>query len=349
MAMILQARVHADDSRTSPVSGQASIVFKHQNFDFGDRISGDRLTHRFSFKNAGDVTLIIEKIDSTCSCTAAVTTSETIHPGRTGSIEVIFETGMRKGPSEQNIMVYSNDPVSPVVTLILKANLLVYLEADPSDLNLGRILPGKTIEKRIHLGGIDIDDVSIDHISIPNRDVDLASTVLVDDLRAQKQPSIEICYSLDGSKMPPGRFRSNLRIECSGSRIPFIEVGLTGEIVPPVSATPSQIELARSDLSSGKVVYVSIASNNEIAFSIESVQCDPVTIDVSWSPTKPSTHHTLRVLIPGSSLDTTVRAWIECRIDHPGQKLVRVPLIVLQGPDQDETGEGAPREVTIES
>ncbi len=340
---------HADEPRLSTPSGvRPSIVFKHQEFDFGNRISGDRLTHRFPFKNNGDTTLIIEKTESTCSCTAAVTTSETIHPGRSGSIEVIFETGMRKGPSEQSIQVFSNDPISPIVTLLLKANLLVYLDADPSDLNLGKILPGATTEKRIRLGGLDIDDVSIDQITIPNHDVYNASIVQVEDLRLQKQPWIEICYSLDGSRMPPGRFRSNLRIECSGSRVPFIEIGLTGEIMTPVCASPVQIELTRSDFSSGKVIHVLISSNDGKAFTIDSIQCDPVTIDASWSPGKPSSNHTLRILIPGNSLDIGQRAWIECRIDHPEQKLVRVPVISLPGLDQGGIGQGAPRDMAIE-
>ena len=50
---------------------------------------------------------------------------EDIQPGETVDLEVTFNSAGRRGTQQKSITIYSNDPVTPVQRLILKASVQV--------------------------------------------------------------------------------------------------------------------------------------------------------------------------------------------------------------------------------
>lgn len=308
-----------------PDNCRAQIRFKHIEYDFGDRVSGDRLSHRFAFKNNGNCDLHIEKIESTCSCTAALSSDDIISPGDSGSIEVIFETGNRTGLSEKQILVFSDDPDSPITILTLHAFLQVYLAVDPVDIHYGRIRSDEIIEKQISITGLDIDDVKIDRISVQNSNLNRAFSMQIDDFRPSKANRLEIRLILDPSKIPGTHFRSNLRIECSGSRIPFLEVGLFGETLGVVYAEPSSVILTEVS-ANGSVVNLEIISQDGIPFRIESANVGSTLIDSSFEATVSSVTRRVRLIIPSAFMQLNKSDTIELKLNHPRQTTLTIPI-----------------------
>lgn len=47
-----------------PISGEAqpSLLFEHENHDFGEVLQGSKLEHTFEFTNSGDQDLLISKL-----------------------------------------------------------------------------------------------------------------------------------------------------------------------------------------------------------------------------------------------------------------------------------------------
>ena len=73
------------------------IEFKKNEIDFGELKQRVRETRFFKFKNTGDDTLKITGIRTTCGCTAAVVSSESIPPGKEGRIEITFSSSTYVG------------------------------------------------------------------------------------------------------------------------------------------------------------------------------------------------------------------------------------------------------------
>jgi len=76
----------------------------------------------FKFKNVGKSPLIIKRIQSTCGCTIPKKPTEPIMPGKTGEIEVKYETNKAGGFSKA-ITIYSNAS-EPVKRLRIKGIVL---------------------------------------------------------------------------------------------------------------------------------------------------------------------------------------------------------------------------------
>lgn len=96
-----------DANNGSAVKGP-KIQFAESSFDFGTVAQGTAVKHVFKFKNVGTDTLRIEKVKTTCGCTAAES-SKIIAPNAEGQISVTYNTGSAVGKASKTVYVFSND------------------------------------------------------------------------------------------------------------------------------------------------------------------------------------------------------------------------------------------------
>ncbi len=97
------------------------VVFKEDAWNFGKSKGGENLVHEFVFKNEGDAALHIKNVETSCGCTAALVSDQSVDPGKTGRIKVTFSTRGYSGEVSRFVYVESDDPVSPRVQLKISA------------------------------------------------------------------------------------------------------------------------------------------------------------------------------------------------------------------------------------
>ncbi|UOB16995.1 DUF1573 domain-containing protein [Abyssalbus ytuae] len=118
----------------------AKIEFKADEIDYGDIAKGSDGVRIFEFTNTGDVPLVISKVYSSCGCTIPKKPEEPILPGKTGQIEVKYDT-KRVGPIRKTVTVVSNAD-TPTIALKIKGKVLDTNES-------GEIIKEKaTVEKK---------------------------------------------------------------------------------------------------------------------------------------------------------------------------------------------------------
>ncbi len=96
----------------------AKIEFKTDTIDYGTIEKGSNGVRVFEFTNTGDAPLIISKVTSSCGCTIPKKPKDPILPGKTGEIEVKYDTN-RVNPIRKTITVISNAE-TPTVALKIK-------------------------------------------------------------------------------------------------------------------------------------------------------------------------------------------------------------------------------------
>ena len=116
---------------TGAVAAPPKIEIVEKMHDFGSATEGDRLTYVFKVKNAGTGTLLIDRVTTSCGCTAAVLKNKEVLPGAEGQIEVTFDTNRRGGENHKTITILSNDPSSPRAELEIRANVETLLRLIP--------------------------------------------------------------------------------------------------------------------------------------------------------------------------------------------------------------------------
>jgi hypothetical protein len=100
----------------------AKIEFKSDTIDYGTIEKGSNGVRVFEFTNTGDAPLIISNVTSSCGCTIPKKPDGPILPGKTGQIEVKYDTN-RVNPIRKTITVISNAD-TPTVALKIKGEVI---------------------------------------------------------------------------------------------------------------------------------------------------------------------------------------------------------------------------------
>jgi len=100
----------------------AKIKFKTETVDYGEIAKGSDGVRVFEFTNTGNAPLVISKVSSSCGCTIPKKPEDPILPGKTGEIQVKYDTN-RVGPIAKAITVISN-AATPTVVLKIKGKIL---------------------------------------------------------------------------------------------------------------------------------------------------------------------------------------------------------------------------------
>jgi hypothetical protein len=96
----------------SPPAAGPRLVVEPAAFDFGAALPGKSLTKEFSLRNFGSALLVIEKLSSSCACTAYLLSEKDrrLAPGRRAPLRVTLKTPATPGLVAETVRIASNDP-----------------------------------------------------------------------------------------------------------------------------------------------------------------------------------------------------------------------------------------------
>ncbi len=127
------------------------IKFTSTQFDFGKVYQGERVQHAFEFVNAGQDPLLIDRVRSSCGCTAVLLSEKNLAPGAKGQIKTNFDSTRFRGSVSKTVYLYSNDPVKPVVQLKIKGQVLEIIAVEPEQVNFGTVAGDQTLASKVVL------------------------------------------------------------------------------------------------------------------------------------------------------------------------------------------------------
>jgi len=101
-------------------SSGPSIYFPEDSWDFGEITPDELPSHIFVFKNIGNEVLIIKGTRVSCeSCIEPIISTKELNPGEEGELEITVNSLDMMGRFTKRINLESNDPVNPLVTVIV--------------------------------------------------------------------------------------------------------------------------------------------------------------------------------------------------------------------------------------
>jgi hypothetical protein len=128
-------------------------VFKETTHDFGKVKQGDVVSYEFTFKNAGGAPLVIDRVEVTCGCTAALASERTVAPGKEGRIKASFDTRGYAGRLAKYLYLVSNDSGDRRRELSLVAEVQVppsaRIDVDRYNVDMGLVLEGESPSAKI--------------------------------------------------------------------------------------------------------------------------------------------------------------------------------------------------------
>jgi len=143
------------NKKGAPVNEQAAspkLEIAEKVHDFGKVTEGDKPTYLFKVKNSGTGILRIERVTTSCGCTAAVLKNKEVLPGGEGGVEVTFDTNHRGGDNRKSITLFTNDPANPRADLEIHANVETLLTLVPAFVRLNPELGQQQVQESWLIG-----------------------------------------------------------------------------------------------------------------------------------------------------------------------------------------------------
>ena len=104
---------------TTGLMAKAVITFSKTSHNFGTFSDKKPVTCVFTFTNTGDAPLIVHQALTSCGCTVASYTKEPVLPGKTGTVEVVYDgKGKFPGKMKSAITIRSNAKIRKVLLFI---------------------------------------------------------------------------------------------------------------------------------------------------------------------------------------------------------------------------------------
>lgn len=114
-----QSGPEAPDYMKADTLPATEVSWNEEQFDFGEIVQGDTVSHTFAFVNTGNHPLQLTRVKPSCGCTAPDWSKELIPPGKKGFVKVTFDSSGKSGMQNKSITVFLNT-VERVKTLRFK-------------------------------------------------------------------------------------------------------------------------------------------------------------------------------------------------------------------------------------
>lgn len=82
--------------------------FEKEVYDFGTITEGDKVKYSFTFVNTGNEDLVISNAQASCGCTVPEYSKVPVAPGKSGAVNVVFNTEGKDGYQRKEVFVYGN-------------------------------------------------------------------------------------------------------------------------------------------------------------------------------------------------------------------------------------------------
>ncbi len=106
---VKKENVVSAEKRDNSISlGAPTISFDKEEFDFGTVNEGETVKTTFTVTNTGKSDLVITNAQASCGCTVPVWPKEPISPGKTGEIQVSFNTNGKPNKQSKSITLTTN-------------------------------------------------------------------------------------------------------------------------------------------------------------------------------------------------------------------------------------------------
>ena len=306
-----------------PPGDQPKIELLDPVYEFGTVLQGAPVTHAFKIKNSGTGDLVINRVQTSCGCTAAEPSSKRLKRDDVAEIQVTFDTRHQKGHRARTITVFTNDPQIPNATMTLQGDIKVEVEATPSEVNFDKVRQGATetrdVEVRFLGGG---NNFTVSDVSNVNPNIKVTKEALKDG-----KPGALLKVALL-PKMPIGTFDDTINIVTN--RQP-IDVHIFGQVTGDIAVEPAQVSFGIVPHGQGVMRMVRITNSGGRSMNVTGVSSSNSSVTASVDPVTAGKEYKITVELRKGTPDGQLRGELKIATDHPEQPTLTVPFYAIVG------------------
>jgi hypothetical protein len=223
--------------------GGPKVVVENKIVDLGEVPQGVVKDVSFELRNEGSGLLTIKSVRPTCGCTVAEFDKE-IPPDGKGTVRAKLDTTGFKGAISKSILVMTDDPRNPVLTLAIKAIVKPYIDVMPRSLVRFNALQKEEAEQKVVLVGTERSGpFTVTGVESDNDALEVSYRALGEDERikgaSETQYEIKIRLKDDA---PVGPISSVVKVMTTAPKAKVVEIKVFGVLRALLRVTPPELQ-----------------------------------------------------------------------------------------------------------
>ncbi|MFI4915818.1 MAG: DUF1573 domain-containing protein [Phycisphaerales bacterium JB060] len=327
-------------------AGQPTFELQTPIIDMGTVLDTEPVTKTIRFRNAGNATLIVPNVSTTCGCTIAELPKNEFEPGESVELEVSFDPrGKSAGRHEQTVTFRTNDRANPMVAVKVRAFVKSLVSIEPMQVNLGEVTKHTRKETLISLTGLN-EDFEAFHVTLVGDgakyfDVEILGTDPIEQ-EGELVARTDILVTLK-EDAPPGRAQAMAAIRTNEDNRRLVTVPIGAQVEGDVVVNPLRMSLGT--LSVGREIeeVVEIHHGRNEPFKITGIELRPLQptnmgsmkIDYSVEPIdaqagangKAVDAYRVKLVLPSIEQAGRIRGNFVVHTDVPLEEQVMLPYV----------------------
>ena len=342
-AMAALALLAGSEYQTHAEKAAPCIEFGKTVHDFGKVQTGEKVKYTFKFKNTGDADLHIEKISTSCGCTAALAADTTVPPGEGSGVNVEFDTAGRRQFQTKTITVQTNDPKKGKVKLKLQGTAIPVVDAEPNYVNFSSNLPkgaGAVQEMKIFTTHKESFEVTGIHSNVPEVVVEARKA-----FKEEKRHGYVFRVRLV-KKARPDTYSGKLtvRIKHPTAKVKVLDVPFYGKVRGSVAPSPAYFNFGNTPVGEAATRSVTLRHYGEAAFRVTSVSEPNEHLSHDLSVKDGGKQVEIRLTVAATAPTGRLQGKVIVVTNLPEEKKVEIPIygfVVKPKPEpKDAQGKG---------
>ena len=274
-----------------------------------------------AIRNAGNEPLVVRKVRTTCVCLRADLPELTIPQGHKATLRLEIDPPLVEESIDEQVLIYSNDPVRPVGKIRLTGSLGTAI----------RLLP----QQAFAVGPVyrsDVAQAEIQSILLSSSDGGPLGQVRAvpshPSIRARVRPSeygsYEVSISIDNT-VPLGVLNQSVKIETEHARTRTVEIPVLGTILGDLDQLGLMVDFGY--VQEGQAASKTILVRNHGSRAISVLHGEArlwLPVEIQATPEGRDTKLLIRV--PPQPAFTRFTGEIELRTSDPDEPIIRVPM-----------------------
>ena len=324
-----QAQAVAKPPATKAPEGPKPVIEIAQKVqDFGTVPKGDKIHATFEVRNTGKAPLEISQVRPTCGCTVA-NFDRTVAPGATGKVVAEVDTTGFSGPVSKAVLVFSNDPATPQVNLVIKADVRAFVEVLPKPLIIFRsVLQGEPAVEKVTLVSADGSDFKVVSATASGGPYQIAYRELPEKERVadRKGSQWEVTVSVPANA-PEGMLNHKILVKTTSAKAPEIAINVTGAVRPVVQVIPGEINFGAVDggaLVGRNVLIINNRQGSEL--QLTDVKSDNPYFTTEVTPLQAGQRFQVAVSMKAGVPKGAQKAVVTIATNDPLRKSIEIPV-----------------------
>jgi hypothetical protein len=251
-------------------SDWAQKMFEKLDHDFGVVARGADARYRLKITNKYQQPVHISSVTTTCGCTAAKPSKDSLASLETAYIEITMDTKKFQHEKTSSVTVIVDQPRYAEVRIPIKAWIRTDIVLTPGGAAFGNVTQGAEVDRKIGVAYAGRGNWKIKDVISKNPNL---TAKVVETRRDAVNVNYDLVVTVKGTT-PKGELRDQLTLVTDDAGNPYIPVLVEGRIEAEYSVNPELVTLGTLYPGERKTVNIVVRNSTKKAFAIEKIESE---------------------------------------------------------------------------